>query len=503
METVVQVLADEPVSPRRLLPKLPRDLETICMKCLQKAPSRRYASAAALADDLRRFLEDRPIQARPIHAWQRMIKWSRRRPTAAALIVVSFLALATLIGGGLWYNGRLQVAINQSQRNLTTAEQRLGIAHGAIYRMLERLADDLTPIPHTEPIRQKLLEDALEFYQVTVRQSATDPLGRELLGSAYAKIGDIQRLRGLVKEAEEAYRKSMEVSVPLAAEFPDNDEYANTLAATCNNLANLLKSQSRGVEAEEYYRRALKLFDPFLAAGNGDLQKQAGRTYNNLGILLAEQGKLTEAEATQRRSIELRQKLLDEHPGISDYAADLAVSYGNLANLAMQQKNYPQAVDAFRRADRAIRQVDERSLMPEHRSARAQRVNNYAALMELMDRNGEAEEAFRSAAAIAVKLVVEMPSIPSYRGVLAEIDFNLGRRLVLNKKRAAGVEVLRIALRLYDALATGFPEDASYRAGLAKCHHILGILGEDVPAAKPAILPKAAVPPQAANGPAK
>ena len=379
----------------------------------------------------------------------------------------------------------------------------MGIAHGAIYRMLERLADDLTPIPHTEPIRQKLLEDALEFYQVTVRQSATDPLGRELLGSAYAKIGDIQRLRGLVKEAEEAYRKSMEVSVPLAAEFPDNDEYANTLAATCNNLANLLKSQSRGVEAEEYYRRALKLFDPFLAAGNGDLQKQAGRTYNNLGILLAEQGKLTEAEATQRRSIELRQKLLDEHPGISDYAADLAVSYGNLANLAMQQKNYPQAVDAFRRADRAIRQVDERSLMPEHRSARAQRVNNYAALMELMDRNGEAEEAFRSAAAIAVKLVVEMPSIPSYRGVLAEIDFNLGRRLVLNKKRAAGVEVLRIALRLYDALATGFPEDASYRAGLAKCHHILGILGEDVPAAKPAILPKAAVPSQAANGPAK
>jgi serine/threonine protein kinase len=79
METVLQVIAVEPVPPSRFQPKLPRDLETICLKCLQKAPPRRYASAGELAADLGCFLEGRPVRARPTPAWERVIKWARRR----------------------------------------------------------------------------------------------------------------------------------------------------------------------------------------------------------------------------------------------------------------------------------------------------------------------------------------------------------------------------------------------------------------------------------------
>jgi eukaryotic-like serine/threonine-protein kinase len=99
LETVLQVLHDDPVPPSRLQPKLPRDLETICLTCLHKEPSRRYPDAPSLADDLRRFLDGEPVQARPISAGERLWKWARRRPAAAGLAVGGVLALALGFAG--------------------------------------------------------------------------------------------------------------------------------------------------------------------------------------------------------------------------------------------------------------------------------------------------------------------------------------------------------------------------------------------------------------------
>src|SRR5207237_453552 len=107
-DTLLQVMADDPVPPRRLQSKTPRDVETICLKCLQKDYRKRYASAADLADDLRRFVGGQPIHARPVSGWERLVKWVRRRPAVAALLVMSGLALMALVVGsvGLFYTGR-------------------------------------------------------------------------------------------------------------------------------------------------------------------------------------------------------------------------------------------------------------------------------------------------------------------------------------------------------------------------------------------------------------
>jgi Tfp pilus assembly protein PilF len=91
METVRQVLEEEPVLPSRLQPRVPRDLETIALKCLAKPLAKRYASAADLADDLERYRDGKPIRARRTPWWERSLKWTRRHPTAASLMALGFV----------------------------------------------------------------------------------------------------------------------------------------------------------------------------------------------------------------------------------------------------------------------------------------------------------------------------------------------------------------------------------------------------------------------------
>jgi WD40 repeat protein/serine/threonine protein kinase len=123
-----QVRYEEPRPPRRLNDRIPRDLETICLKAMSKEPGRRYVSASAMAQDLRHFLNGEPIRARPVHFLGRSWSWCKRRPAGAALLAVSGIAALALVGaliGGL-YNQRLQLAFQEvDQARQAEQEQKL------------------------------------------------------------------------------------------------------------------------------------------------------------------------------------------------------------------------------------------------------------------------------------------------------------------------------------------------------------------------------------------
>ena len=120
IDTLLQVVGTDPVPPRQMVPGTPRDLETICLKCLEKDPRKRYFSAAALADDLKRYLDGEPILARSAGRLERAIKWAKRRPALAGLLGVTLLAFVALTV----LSGSLVVARNDAEGRRREAEEK-------------------------------------------------------------------------------------------------------------------------------------------------------------------------------------------------------------------------------------------------------------------------------------------------------------------------------------------------------------------------------------------
>jgi serine/threonine-protein kinase len=173
--TLLQVMHQDPVPPGRLRPKLPRDLETICLKCLEKDPARRYPSCAALAEDLHAFLSGEPIEAHGAPAWESRLRALRRKPAEAICsgvialaalclllgiwrsntLAVSGIAALCLIGGGSWYQGRLLSVLRvmkQQQVVLQRSAERL--------QMLGEMSRKLMAVTELEPLLYLLGETA-------------------------------------------------------------------------------------------------------------------------------------------------------------------------------------------------------------------------------------------------------------------------------------------------------------------------------------------------------
>jgi WD40 repeat protein/tetratricopeptide (TPR) repeat protein len=155
-ETLEQVRGQEPVPPHAFEPKVPRDLETICLKCLHKEPVRRYPSAQALAEDLRRFRNHEPIRARPVGPWERAVKWARRRPAIAALIAAVVLVGVAGLTGILW-------KWREADQNAVTAFEALG-------KQKEATDDAMASAVKERKANEQL---QLQLYVSTLHEAAT------------------------------------------------------------------------------------------------------------------------------------------------------------------------------------------------------------------------------------------------------------------------------------------------------------------------------------------
>jgi tetratricopeptide (TPR) repeat protein len=298
-ETEREVISDEPVSPSRLNPKVPRDLETICLKCLSKEPGRRYASAAALAADLKRFSEGRPIQARRVSVPEQAWRSCRRNPAVASLAAAAFLAMALGTAVSAWQAIRAQRAVAAEKEANAAARARESEMRAVLEFVERRVLAAARPKEHPGGLgREVTLHKAVDAALPAVAESfAAQPLIearlRRTLGQSYLDLDE-------PRKAAEQFGASRALYARQSG--PGDPE---TLRST-HGLARSFHELGRVVEA-------LKLLEETLTLQNtrlGPYHPDTLSTMHDLAITCQAQGRWDEALAACGRAVALG---IDDH----------------------------------------------------------------------------------------------------------------------------------------------------------------------------------------------
>lgn len=184
MQTILQVLTADPVAPRSLQARVPRDLETICLKCLAKQPRKRYSTAGALAEDLDRLLTGRPILARPATLRERGLKWARRHPAISALIATGFVSIVAAIMGTTFHVNRLQRELDRNSR-LFSQSQDWGSW------LVNEHIPAISKLRGAGELQSKLVNKTLDHLQQLELDVAADRQLADYIAQAYVYIADV------------------------------------------------------------------------------------------------------------------------------------------------------------------------------------------------------------------------------------------------------------------------------------------------------------------------
>ncbi len=278
---IERILHDEPIRPRQIDRRIPRDLETIIQKAMAKEPEARYASSTALAEDLRRFLGNEPVLARPIGKVARLTRWCRRQPrlaTAVGLAAASLILATGLSIALAWSQFRAASQLRREQTltllEKARAEESFRDAQQTVEDYLFRVSDETLlkqqDSSDVRELRKSLLEDALKYYQRFLARQGNDPRLLADLAYAHLRIGRISQEIGSIPESVSAYQQAASIWEGIVR---DNltDSHARTELAAC--LVAVAGGKSHlGLHDESLraFEQSLAILTPFVRANPAD-----------------------------------------------------------------------------------------------------------------------------------------------------------------------------------------------------------------------------------------
>jgi tetratricopeptide (TPR) repeat protein len=497
LDVLELVRSQEPVPPSRLVPKTPRDLETICLKCLAKQPQQRYATATDLADDLRRFVAGEPILARPVGPIERAVRWGQRNPAVAALAagIVVALACGTAASTSLaiWAVREKNHAATQARRADNHARQARGSAQQeqsarklAEYRFTQAekaVEQYLDGIENNEQLqeadffelRKQLLTSAVPFYEEFVRQKPGDADLDAKRGSAYGRLGLLRRQLGEHERAAADFAQMQAIFKRLGQRDPN---VRSELAKGHYSLSKVFYDLGRHREAADECQASLDLYRKLVAEfpEAPEYRRQLGLCWWHLGLLRKIAGKVSEAEAELRGALAVTAELAASFPTVAQYRADLAGIHGMLA--LTLPKGAEEEEESHHRQAVALLQAlaDEFPNRPEHRYGLAIAHTNLGAFLSDRRKREAALVEYQQALVLTKRLAADFPAIPMHRQSLAHSHRVVGEMLVAVGRPAEAEIEHRQSLEQFERLAADFPAILTHRDELAASQNSLGNL---------------------------
>jgi serine/threonine-protein kinase len=503
LDTVIQVVSGEPVPPSRLQPKVSRELETICLKCLEKSPASRYSSALALAEDLARGRAGEPILARPVGPVVRLGKLARRRPAVAGLLAGLVAVVTTAFALIVWQLQRVEEQRRAANTNAAQARLNAAEAQGNAKRARHEAAAKARALAAEQKARRQafaalrsmtvevverkfaqgaaLTTDDRAFLRGVIQQfdafaqiQGDEADSRAVRAEGRLRVGSIRYTLGELKEAEKDYEQALHIYQQLAADFPSRPEFRLALASSHNKRGLLLSDTGRFAEAEKDYDQALSIRKKLAAdfPNQSEFRRKLASSHNNRGNLLRATGRLQDARKDYDQALSIQKRLAAEVPSRPEFREDLALSQNNRASLLRDMYRLKEAENDF---DQAItiqkRLAADFPSRPEFGAALARSHSNRATLLRDAGRLAEAGKDYEQALRIYRELAADFPSHLEFRQGLARSHYSRGILLYATGWLQEGKKNWNEALAIYKRLAADFPSRPDFRQELARCHN--------------------------------